>query len=59
MNKANNCLMIGSYVLALFLHTDKKTYCFLLDAEKHVHFGVYFYIDLGMSSLSNKWEPFF
>ena len=37
----------------------------LINAEKHLHFDIksvrvcYFNIDLGMSSLSNNWEPFF
>ena len=36
-----------------------------MNAEKQLHFDFesvrvcYFDIDLGMSSLSNKWEPFF
>ena len=68
MNKANDCLMIGSYVCSLnselFLYTDKK-HIFsvrgLINAEKQMHFDFesahvcYFYIDLGMSLLSNKW----
>ena len=39
MNKANDCLMIGSYVCGLnselFLHTDNHQLFFLLD-EKNV-----------------------
>ena len=65
MNKANNCSMIGSHLCGLnselYLHTDIFQ---LVNAEKQLHFDfesvhVYFYIDLGMSSLSNKWKPFF
>ena len=64
MNKAT----IGSYVFGLnselFLHTDKNNIFFLLETNKcriamHFDFESYFYIDLGMSSLSNKREPFF
>ena len=38
INKANDCLMIGSYVCGLnselFLHTDKNHSCFLFDTNK-------------------------
>ena len=49
----------------LFLHTNKNQLFFSkrpIYAEKQLHFAVcvcYFDIDLGMSLLSNKWEPFF
>ena len=69
MNKANDCLMIGSYVCGLnselFLHTNNFFCWSLINAEKQLHFDFesvrvcYFDIDLGMSSLSNKWKPFF
>ena len=34
MNKANDCLMIGSYVCGLFLHIDKNHILFLLETNK-------------------------
>ena len=50
----------------LFLHTDNFFWLETnINAEKQLHFDFesvrvcYFDIDLGMSSLSNKWEPFF
>ena len=68
MNKTNDCL-IGSYVCGLkselFLHTDKNQLFRDQYAVKQLHFDFesvrvcYFDIDLRMSSLSNKWEPFF
>ena len=66
MNKANDCVMIGSYICGLnselFLHADNKH---RFSAEKQLHFDFdsvhvyYFYIDLGMNSLAlYKWKPF-
>ena len=61
------CLMIGSYVgglnRELFLHTDKNSFLLLLETNKcrkafafrlcicSCLLSIYFYIDLGMSSL--------
>ena len=72
MNKTNDFLMIGSYICGLnskiFLHTDKTFFCVLetiYKCRKAIAFDFesvhvcYFYIDLGMSSLTNKWKPFF
>ena len=61
-------MAIGDFSLnsELFLHTAKNQLFFgLINAEKHLHFDFksvrvcYFNKDIGMSSLSNKWEPFF
>ena len=66
MNKANDFLMIGSYICGLngsYSCTLTKTFFFVLEtinAEKQLHFDFesvhvcYFYIDLGTRSLSNK-----